>query len=145
MGESTEQHNAKLGITREEQDAFGAAQPPARRARRRRTALFAEEIAPVTIPQRKGDPIVVAEDEGVRPDTTAESLASCARRSPRTARSPPARPRRSPTAPRAVVVMSKAKAEELGLTWLAEIGAHGNVAGPDNSLHASRPTRSCTR
>ena len=74
-------------------------------------------------------------DEGVRGDTTAESLsASCARRSARTARSPPARPRRSPTAPCAVVVMSKAKAEELGLEWLAEIGAHGMVAGPDSTL-----------
>jgi acetyl-CoA C-acetyltransferase len=88
------------------------------------------------IPQRKGDPIEFKADEGIRADTTAESWPACARPSPRTAPSPPAgladlRRRR------AVVVMSKAKAEEIsGLTWLAEIGAHGVVAGPDSTLQS---------
>ncbi len=90
----------------------------------------------MVIPQRKGDPLVISEDEGIRPDTTVESLAKLrpafAKDGTITAGSS------SPISDgaAAVLVMSKAKAKELGLTWLAEIGAHGNVAGPDNSLHS---------
>ncbi|GHJ49982.1 acetyl-CoA acetyltransferase [Catellatospora sp. TT07R-123] len=135
MGESTENHNKRYEISREEQDAFAAASHQ-RAAAAQKNGHFAEEIAPVTIPARKGDPIVVSEDEGVRPDTTPETLAKLrpafAKDGTITAGSS------SPISDgaAAVVVMSKAKAQELGLTWLAEIGAHGNVAGPDNSLHA---------
>jgi acetyl-CoA C-acetyltransferase len=91
---------------------------------------------PVEIPQRRGEPIVVGEDEGIRPDTTAESLAKLrpAFTNDGTITAGSSSPISDGAA--AVVVMSRAKAEELGLTWLAEIGAHGNVAGPDNSLHA---------
>jgi len=134
MGESTERHGARFAITREEQDAFSAASHQ-RAAAAQKNGAFAEEIAPVEVPQRKGDPIVIAEDEGIRPDATAESLgklrAAFAKDGTITAGSS------SPISDgaAAVVVMSRAKAEELGLTWLAEIGAHGNVAGPDNSLH----------
>jgi acetyl-CoA C-acetyltransferase len=135
MGESTERHGTKLGISREEQDAFAAASHQ-RAAAAQKNGHFAEEIAPVSLPQRKGDPIVLAEDEGVRPDTTVETLSrlrpAFAKDGTITAGSS------SPISDgaAAVVVMRKEKAEELGLTWLAEIGAHGNVAGPDNSLHA---------
>ncbi|MEU4777873.1 acetyl-CoA C-acetyltransferase [Micromonospora sp. NPDC023633] len=135
MGESTERHNARHGITREEQDAFAAASHQ-RAAAAQKNGHFAEEITPVVIPQRKGDPLVISEDEGIRPDTTVESLAKLrpafAKDGTITAGSS------SPISDgaAAVVVMSKAKAKELGLTWLAEIGAHGNVAGPDNSLHS---------
>ncbi|MFF3864981.1 acetyl-CoA C-acetyltransferase [Micromonospora sp. NPDC001898] len=135
MGESTERHGAKHGITREEQDAFAAASHQ-RAAAAQKNGHFAEEITPVIIPQRKGDPLVIGEDEGIRPDTTVESLAKLrpafAKDGTITAGSS------SPISDgaAAVVVMSKAKAQELGLTWLAEIGAHGNVAGPDNSLHS---------
>ncbi|OKI62828.1 acetyl-CoA C-acetyltransferase [Micromonospora sp. CB01531] len=135
MGESTERHGAKHGITRTEQDAFAAASHQ-RAAAAQKNGHFAEEITPVVIPQRKGDPLVISEDEGIRPDTTAESLAKLrpafAKDGTITAGSS------SPISDgaAAVVVMSKAKAKELGLTWLAEIGAHGNVAGPDNSLHS---------
>ncbi|SCG52282.1 acetyl-CoA C-acetyltransferase [Micromonospora coxensis] len=135
MGESTERHGAKHGITREEQDAFAAASHQ-RAAAAQKNGHFADEIAPVVIPQRKGDPLVISEDEGIRPDTTAESLGKLrpafAKDGTITAGSS------SPISDgaAAVVVMSKAKAKELGLTWLAEIGAHGNVAGPDNSLHS---------
>ncbi|MEU7574318.1 acetyl-CoA C-acetyltransferase [Micromonospora sp. NPDC049240] len=135
MGESTERHGAKHGITRAEQDAFAAASHQ-RAAAAQKNGHFAEEITPVIIPQRKGDPLVVSEDEGIRPDTTAESLGrlrpAFAKDGTITAGSS------SPISDgaAAVVVMSKAKATELGLTWLAEIGAHGNVAGPDNSLHS---------
>jgi acetyl-CoA C-acetyltransferase len=142
MGESTERHGAKHGITRAEQDAFAAASHQ-RAAEARKNGVFAEEITPVQIPQRKGDPIVIAEDEGIRPDTTVETLGrlrpAFAKDGTITAGSS------SPISDGAcaVVVMSKVKAKELGLTWLAEIGAHGNVAGPDNSLH-SQPSNAIT-
>jgi acetyl-CoA C-acetyltransferase len=142
MGESTDRHNARLGITRADQDEFAAASHQ-RAAAARKNGVFDAEITPVTVPQRKGEPVVFDADEGIRPETTAESLA----------RLRPAFPGEDGTGTitagtasqisdgaAAVVVMSRAKAEELGLSWLAEIGAHGNVAGPDNSLH-SQPSR----
>jgi acetyl-CoA C-acetyltransferase len=134
MGESTERHGGRFGITREEQDAFSAASHQ-RAAAAQKNGAFAEEIAPVEVPQRKGDPIVIAEDEGIRPDATAESLGKLrpAFTMDGTITAGSSSPISDGAA--AVVVMSKAIAEELGLTWLAEIGAHGNVAGPDNSLH----------
>ncbi|WP_432955340.1 acetyl-CoA C-acetyltransferase [Micromonospora haikouensis] len=135
MGESTERHGARHGITRTEQDAFAAASHQ-RAAAAQKNGHFAEEITPVIIPQRKGDPVVISEDEGIRPDTTVESLGRLrpAFASDGTITAGSASPISDGAA--AVVVMSKAKAKELGLTWLAEIGAHGNVAGPDNSLHS---------
>ncbi|GIJ80890.1 acetyl-CoA C-acetyltransferase [Micromonospora phaseoli] len=135
MGESTERHGSTRGISRQEQDTF-AASSHQRAAAAQKNGHFAEEITPVVIPQRKGDPLVISEDEGIRPDTTADSLAKLrpafAKDGTITAGSS------SPISDgaAAVVVMSKAKAKELGLTWLAEVGAHGNVAGPDNSLHS---------
>ncbi|EEP71389.1 acetyl-CoA acetyltransferase [Micromonospora sp. ATCC 39149] len=135
MGESTERHGARHGITRTEQDAFAAASHQ-RAAAAQKNGHFADEIVPVTIPQRKGDPVVISEDEGIRPDTTVESLGRLrpAFASDGTITAGSASPISDGAA--AVVVMAKAKAKELGLTWLAEIGAHGNVAGPDNSLHS---------
>ncbi|MGN9919695.1 acetyl-CoA C-acetyltransferase [Micromonospora palomenae] len=135
MGESTEKHGVRHGITREEQDAF-AATSHQRAAAAQKNGHFADEIAPVVIPQRKGEPLVISEDEGIRPDTTAESLAKLrpAFTKDGTITAGSSSPISDGAA--AVVVMSKAKAKELGLTWLAEIGAHGNVAGPDNSLHS---------
>jgi len=135
MGESTDAGNAKRGISRADQDAFGARSHQLAAAAQKNGA-FAEEIAPVSIPTRKGDPVVVSEDEGVRPDTTPETLAKL-----RPAFSADGTITAGTSSPisdgaAAVVVMSRAKAEELGLTWIAEIGAHGNVAGPDNSLHS---------
>jgi acetyl-CoA C-acetyltransferase len=135
MGDSTDRYNARLGITRETQDEF-AARSHQRAAEAIKNGVFAGEITPVVVPQRKGDPIEVTEDEGVRPDTTVEVLARLR---------PAFGPDGTITAgsssqisdgAAAVVVMSRAKADELGLPWLAEIGAHGNVAGPDNSLQS---------
>ncbi len=134
MGSLTEQRNqAQETFTREEQDAFGA-RSHQRAAAAQKNGVFDDEIVPVEIAQRKGDPVVVAADEGVRADTTTESLARL-------------RPAFSPegtitagTASQisdgaaAVVVMSKAKAEELGLSWIAEIVGHGQVSGPDSTL-----------
>ncbi|GAB7050441.1 acetyl-CoA C-acetyltransferase [Catenuloplanes indicus JCM 9534] len=135
MGESTERHGARHGITRAEQDAFAAASHQ-RAAAAQKNGHFAEEITPVSIPRRTGEPIVISEDEGIRPDTTVESLARL-----RPAFAPDGTITAGSASPisdgaAAVVVMSKAKAEDLGLSWIAEIGAHGNVAGPDNSLHS---------
>ncbi|HEV2638377.1 MAG TPA: acetyl-CoA C-acetyltransferase [Actinocrinis sp.] len=135
MGESTEHHVAKLGISREEQDVFSA-RSHHRAAEAAKNGVFAEEIVPIEIPQRKGDPISFAADEGIRADTSAETLAGL--RPAFTKGGTITAGNSSPISDgaAAVVVMSRAKAEELGLTWLAEIGAHGIVAGPDNSLHS---------
>ena len=134
MGGLTEDVNAADGtFSRDEQDAF-AARSHQNAAAAQKNGLFENEITPVSIPQRKGDPIVFDTDEGVRADTTAETLGrlrpAFSKEGTITAGS--ASPISDGAA--AVVVMSKAKAEELGLTWIAEIGAHGQVAGPDSSL-----------
>jgi acetyl-CoA C-acetyltransferase len=99
-----------------------------------KNGLFEDEVVGVEIPQRKGEPIVFKADEGVRADTTAESLARLrpAFRKDGTITAGSASQISDGAA--AVVVMSKAKAEALGLSWIAEIGAHGNVAGPDSTL-----------
>ena len=134
MGASTEKYNSRYELTRAEQDEF-AARSHQRAAAAAENGVFAEEIAPVSIPQRKGDPVEFSTDEGVRGDTTAESLSKLrpAFSSDGTITAGSASQISDGAA--AVVVMSKAKAEELGLSWLAEIGAHGVVAGPDASLH----------
>ncbi|MFF5080094.1 acetyl-CoA C-acetyltransferase [Actinoplanes sp. NPDC000266] len=134
MGESTERSGVKLGITRAEQDAF-AAQSHQRAAAAQREGRFAEEIVPVKTGKRSGDEFVEV-DEGVRPDATVESLSQLrpAFAAGGTITAGSASPISDGAA--AVVVMSKAKAEELGLRWLAEITAHGNVAGPDSSLQS---------
>jgi acetyl-CoA C-acetyltransferase len=134
MGTSTDKYNSRYGVTREEQDEFGA-RSHQRAAAAIEKGWFAEEIAPVTVPQRKGDPKVLDADEGVRPDTTAEGLAKLrpAFGADGTITAGTSSPISDGAA--AVVVMSKDKAVELGLEWIAEIGAHGVVAGPDASLH----------
>ncbi|PRY34363.1 acetyl-CoA C-acetyltransferase [Umezawaea tangerina] len=134
MGASTEKYNSRYELTREQQDAF-AARSHQRAAAAIEKGLFAEEIAPVSIPQRKGEPVLVSTDEGVRPDTSVETLGKLrpAFAADGTITAGSASPISDGAA--AVVVMSKAKAEELGLSWIAEIGAHGVVAGPDASLH----------
>jgi acetyl-CoA C-acetyltransferase len=134
MGLSTEKFNSRYELTREEQDEFSARSHQLA-AKAAASGIFAEEIAPVTVPQRKGDPTIVDTDEGVRGETTAESLGRLrpAFASDGTITAGSASQISDGAA--AVVVMSKAKAEELGLSWLAEIGPHGVVAGPDGSLH----------
>ncbi|GAA0539808.1 acetyl-CoA C-acetyltransferase [Paractinoplanes ferrugineus] len=134
MGESTEHSGAELDISREEQDEF-AARSHQRAAVAQKNGHFAEEIVAVPAGGRDAD-LVIDLDEGVRPDSTAESLSKLrpafAKGGTITAASS------SPISDgaAAVIVMSRAKAEELGLTWLAEIVSHGNVAGPDNSLQS---------
>jgi acetyl-CoA C-acetyltransferase len=134
MGASTEKYNSRYGVTRQQQDEF-AARSHQLAAVAAKNGTFAEEIVPVSVPQRKGDPLVVSADEGIRGDTTVETLAKLrpAFASDGSITAGSSSPISDGAA--AVVVMSKAKAEELGLSWLAEIGAHGVVAGPDASLH----------
>jgi acetyl-CoA C-acetyltransferase len=135
MGASTEKHNTRLGIERGPQDEF-AAQSHQRAAAAQKNGLFDAEITPVEIPQRKGDPVLFSQDEGIRGDTTAESLAKLRPAFAKDGTITAGTSSQISDGAAAVVVMSKAKAEELGLDWIAEIGAHGNVAGPDNSLQS---------
>jgi acetyl-CoA C-acetyltransferase len=143
MGESTDVYSKAKGITRAEQDDY-AAMSHDRATAARKNGRYDEEMAPVPVPQRKGDPLLVTEDEGVRPGTTADSLATLR---------PAFVPDGTVTAGNAsqlsdgaaaVVVMSRSKAEQLGLPVLAEIGAHGTVAGPDASL-LSQPSNAITK
>jgi acetyl-CoA C-acetyltransferase len=135
MGALTEQRNDVDQFTRAEQDEF-AAQSHQKAAAAWKDGVFADEVVPVKIPQRKGDLIEFAEDEGIRANTTAESLSSLrpAFRKDGTITAGSASQISDGAA--AVVVMNKAKAQELGLSWLAEIGAHGVVAGPDSTLQS---------
>ncbi|MBY6539306.1 acetyl-CoA C-acetyltransferase [Rhodococcus sp. BP-349] len=136
MGALTEDRNADTRfVTREEQDAFAAASHQ-RAAAAWKNGVFDDEVVPVGIPQRKGDPVVVTSDEGIRADTTAESLAKLRPSFDRNGTITAGSASQISDGAAAVVVMSRAKAEELGLTWLAEIGAHGVVAGPDSSLQS---------
>ncbi|GAA1923477.1 acetyl-CoA C-acetyltransferase [Streptomyces durmitorensis] len=135
MGESTEKHNTRLGIARPEQDAIAAASHQ-RAAAAQKNGIFEAEITPVEIPQRKGDPVLFSKDEGIRAETTAESLGKLRPAFTKDGTITAGTSSQISDGAAAVVVMSKAKAEELGLDWIAEIGAHGNVAGPDNSLQS---------
>ena len=135
--------DARGASSREEQDAF-AARSHRLAAAAQVDGRFADEIVPVLVPRRRGEPVEVAVDEGVRAGTTAEVLAAL----------PPAfRPDGTITAgsasqvsdgAAAVVVMRRERAEAAGLPWLAEIGAHGLVAGPDSTLQ-SQPARAVER
>ncbi|MEV0379060.1 acetyl-CoA C-acetyltransferase [Nonomuraea sp. NPDC050643] len=135
MGESTERYNARLGIGREEQDSVSARSHQLAAAATK-NGLFDDEIVPVEIPQRRGEPVIVKEDEGVRGDTTPETLAKLRPAFAADGTITAGSASQISDGACAVVVMSKAKAEELGLAWLAEIGRHGNVAGPDTSLQS---------
>ncbi|MFB7514093.1 acetyl-CoA C-acetyltransferase [Streptomyces sp. NPDC056144] len=135
MGESTEKHNTRLGIQRPEQDEI-AALSHQRAAAAQKNGIFEAEITPVEIPQRKGDPVIFAKDEGIRAETTVESLGKLRPAFAKDGTITAGTSSQISDGAAAVVVMSKAKAEELGLEWIAEIGAHGNVAGPDNSLQS---------
>ena len=133
MGAATETYTKLRGISREDQDAYSASSH-GRAAEGQKNGLFDDEIVPVEVPQRRGDPIVVTEDEGVRADTTAETLAKLRPAFSADGTVTAGSSSQISDGAAAVVVMSRAKAEELGVPILAEIGAHGTVAGPDPSL-----------
>ncbi|QXQ15689.1 acetyl-CoA C-acetyltransferase [Skermania piniformis] len=147
MGNLTEQRNAQDPIARVDQDEFAAASHQ-RAAAGWKNGVFDDEVVPVEVPQRRGDPVSVSVDEGIRADTTVESLAKLR---------PAFGPDGTVTAgsasqisdgAAAVVVTSPARAAELGATPLAEIGAHGVVAGPDSTLQlqpAAAIEKACAR
>lgn len=139
MGASTERHNGRLEITREAQDAV-AARSHQRAAAAHAAGLFEAEIVPIEIPQRKGDPIVVTKDEGVRPDTTVETLAKLRPAFAEGGSITAGNSSQISDGASAVVLTSRSHADANGWSVLAVVGASGQVAGPDNSLH-SQPAR----
>jgi acetyl-CoA C-acetyltransferase len=139
MGASTERLNARYEVTRAEQDRV-AALSHRRAAEAQAAGVFDAEIVPAEVPQRRGAPVTVSTDEGIRPDTTEQTLADLR---------PAFHPEGSITAGNssqisdgaaAVVITTRAHADACGWTVMAVIGAAGQVAGPDNSLHA-QPAR----
>jgi acetyl-CoA C-acetyltransferase len=143
MGESTERHNTTLGISRAEQDEF-AAQSHQRAALAIKNGLLAEEIIPVPVPQRRGEPAIFDTDEGVRADTSVDALAKLPAAFAKDGTITAGSASQISDGGCAVVVMSAEAAAGAGATVLAEIGAHGVVAGPDNSLQ-SQPSRAIQR
>jgi acetyl-CoA C-acetyltransferase len=144
MGLLTEQANTgEQAFTREEQDAFSARSHQLA-AKAWKDGLFDDEVVPVSIPQRKGEPVVFKNDEGIRADTTTASLGGLRPAFSKDGTITAGSASQISDGAAAVVVMSKARAEELGLTWLAEIGAHGMVAGPDSTLQ-QQPARAIAR
>jgi acetyl-CoA C-acetyltransferase len=133
MGASTERYAKSLGLTREEMDEVSAASHQ-RAADAAKNGRFDAEIVAVPVPQRKGDPIEVTEDEGVRGDTTAEGMGNLRPAFSKDGIITAGSSSQISDGAAATVVMSAKKAQELGLTPLAEIRSHGWVAGPDNSL-----------
>jgi acetyl-CoA C-acetyltransferase len=133
MGASTERFSTSIGLKREDMDAFAAASHQ-RAADAAKNGRFDAELAPVSVPQRKGDPVVVTEDEGVRGDTTAEGLGKLRPAFDKEGAITAGTSSQISDGAAACVIMSEAKATELGLAVLARIGHHGWVAGPDNSL-----------
>jgi acetyl-CoA C-acetyltransferase len=135
MGASTEAYCSKEpeGISREDQDAF-AADSHQRAAAAHKNGLLDNEIIPVEVPQRKGDPVVVNQDEGVRGDTTADSLSKLRPAFDKAGNITAGNASQISDGGAALIVMSKAKAEALGAPVLAEIVGYGQVAGPDASL-----------
>jgi acetyl-CoA C-acetyltransferase len=144
MGSGTENYVGQVGgITREQQDEL-AAKSHERAAAAQKEGRFADEIAPISIPQRKGDPIVVDADEGVRPGTTPDSLGGLRPAFSKDGTITAGNASQISDGAAAVIMMSKAKAEQLGATPLAELIGYGMVAGPDPSL-LTQPSRSIKR
>ena len=142
MGELTDTHNARLGIGRAEQDDF-AARSHQRAAAAAKDGLLTGEIIAVPVPQRRGEPVPFDTDEGVRPDTTAEALGRLRPAFSADGTITAGTASQISDGACAVVVMSAEAAAARGIGVLAEVGAHGNVAGPDNSLQ-SQPSRAIT-
>jgi acetyl-CoA C-acetyltransferase len=133
MGSGTEKYAAQYSVSREAQDEL-AAQSHDRAAAAIKDGRFADEITPVSVPQRKGDPIVIDSDEGVRPGTTAESLGKLRPAFAKEGTITAGNASQISDGGAAMIVMSKAAAERLGVTPIAELIGYGMVAGPDPSL-----------
>ncbi|TFV85212.1 acetyl-CoA C-acetyltransferase [Microbacterium sp. dk485] len=139
MGASTERANERFEVSREAQDAV-AARSHQRAAAAQETGIFDAEIVPVEIPQRKGTPVLVTRDEGVRPETTVETLARLRPAFAQGGTITAGNSSQISDGASAVVVTTRSHADENGWDVLAVVGASGQVAGPDNSLH-EQPAR----
>ena len=143
MGLGTERYNGADGVSRERQDAFSAASHE-KAAAAIKSGKFAEEIVPVLVPQRKGDPVAVDTDEGVRPETTVESLGKLRPAFDKNGTITAGNASQISDGAAALIVMSRAKAEELGVSGMGELVSYGQVAGPDPSL-LSQPARATSQ
>ena len=139
MGAGTERYAASAGLDRESQDRLSA-QSHARAAAAQKDGRFDAEIVPVAVPQRRGDPVVVTLDEGIRVETTAESLGKLRPAFDASGNITAGNASQISDGGSAVIVMSKARAEALGVTPLGEVLGYGQVAGPDASL-LTQPSR----
>jgi acetyl-CoA C-acetyltransferase len=140
MGAGTEKYTREAGkISRERQDAFAAASHE-RASAAMKEGRLAEEIVPVSVPQRRGDPVLIETDEGVRPGTTAESLAGLRPAFAADGTITAGNASQISDGGAALIVMSRARAEALGVTPLGEVVSYGQVAGPDTSL-LTQPSR----
>jgi acetyl-CoA C-acetyltransferase len=143
MGAGTEKYAASMGIAREPQDVL-AAKSHERAAAAIKEGRFDDEIVPVEVPQRKGDPIVFDTDEGVRPGTTVEVLAKLRPAFDKSGNITAGNSSQINDGAAAVIVASKAAAERLGREPLGEIVGYGQVAGPDPSL-LTQPAAAITK
>lgn len=143
MGASTERHNARYELTREAQDAV-AALSHQRAAAAQEAGVFADEIVTVSVPQRRGEPVLVTEDEGIRPQTTVETLGGLRAAFAEGGSITAGNSSQISDGASAVIVTSRALAEQKGWQVLVTVGASGQTAGPDNSLQA-QPARAIER
>jgi acetyl-CoA C-acetyltransferase len=140
MGAGTEKYSASAEILRAPQDDF-AAKSHQRAAAAAKNGLFDDEIVPVAVPQRKGDPVVVSVDEGVRGDTTADSLGKLRPAFDKAGNITAGNASQISDGGSATIVASKAAAERLGITPIAEVVAYGQVAGPETVSLLNQPSR----
>lgn len=140
MGAGTEKYAASAEILRAPQDEF-AARSHQRAAAAAKNGLFDAEIVPVEVPQRKGDPLVVSTDEGVRGETDAEALARLRPAFDKAGNITAGNASQISDGASATIVASKAAAERLGVTPLAEVVAYGQVAGPESASLLNQPSQ----
>lgn len=141
MGLATERYNAGR-ISRQRQDEF-AARSHELAAAAMKSGAFAEEIVPISVPQRKSDALLIDTDEGVRAGTTIESLSHLAPAFVADGTLTAGNSSQISDGAAALILMADTKAAELGLTPMAELVGYGQAAGPDASL-LSQPSRAIT-
>ncbi len=141
MGLGTERYaEADATLSRQAMDEF-AATSHERAAAAQKDGRFDDEIVPVTIPQRRGEPIVIDADEGIRPGTTAEGLSGLRPAFTKDGAITAANASQISDGASAMVLMSEEKAAELGLTPIAELVSFGQIAGPDNASLLTQPSQ----
>ncbi|MHA7179376.1 acetyl-CoA C-acetyltransferase [Arthrobacter sp. MDB2-24] len=143
MGSLTEGGNATRGISRTQQDEIAVASHQ-RAARAASEGVFDEEIAPLTVPQRNTGPLVVNRDQGIRAEATLESMAKLRPAFDRDGTITAGNCSPLTDGAAAVVLATRSYAERHGLRYLAVVGAPGQVAGMDTSLH-SQPSHAIKR